>query len=210
MSLLKQKWVSFILSRTVKYTIKAILLTCRFRVDGMDHFVKAAKNKKCILMLWHNRLTLVAEIMTRYAPQFKYAALISNSRDAEVLVSHTNSYGIGRAIRVPHNGRAQVLQTMVKQLKYGDEVIIITPDGPRGPALKVKPGVAFAAKEASASIIPFSWNANKIWEFKTWDKLMLPKPFSTITVRLGEAIQIQNDANTEVLENALNNLDAIQ
>ncbi len=208
MSLLKQKWVSFALARLVKYSIKAILLTCRFRVEGMDHFVSAASNKKCILMLWHNRLTLVAEIMTRYAPQFRYAALISNSRDAEVLVSHTNSYGIGRAIRVPHNGRAQVLQTMVKQLKHGNEVIIITPDGPRGPALKVKPGVAYAAKEASASIIPFSWNATKVWKFKTWDKLMLPKPFSTITVRLGEPIKVESEENTEALEQALNNLDS--
>lgn len=208
MSLLKKKWFSFLLSRIVKYSIKALLLTCRFQILGMDNFVKAASKKKCILMLWHNRLTLVAEVMTRYAPQFKYAALISNSRDAEVLAYHTNSYGIGRAIRVPHNGRAEVLQMMIKYLKYGNEVIIITPDGPRGPALKVKPGVAYAAKETSASIVPFSWDASRCWKFKTWDKLMLPKPFSTITVKLGEPLKVENEENTEALEHALNALDS--
>lgn len=209
MRLLKQKWVSYILARVVKVSIKALLFTCRIKVVGMDHFVKAATNKRCILMLWHNRLTLVAEVMTRYAPQFKYAALISNSRDAEILASYTNSFSVGRTIRVPHNARAQVLQTMVKQLKHGNEVIIITPDGPRGPAMKIKPGVAYAAKEALASIIPFSWNATSIWQFKTWDKLMLPKPFSTITVRLGESLRVEGEENSDHLEQALNTLDTI-
>jgi lysophospholipid acyltransferase (LPLAT)-like uncharacterized protein len=207
MKLLKQKWVSYLLARVVKVSIKALLFTCRIQVSGMDHFVKAASNNKCILMLWHNRLTLVAEIMTRYAPQFKYAAVISNSRDAEILASYTNSFSVGRTIRVPHNARAKVLQTMVKQLKTGNEVIIITPDGPRGPAMKVKPGVAFAAKEASANIIPFSWNASSVWRFKTWDKLMLPKPFSTITVKLGEALKVQDEEKADHLEQALKNME---
>jgi lysophospholipid acyltransferase (LPLAT)-like uncharacterized protein len=208
MSILKNKVASFVLSRIVKGAIKGILLTCRFQVSGMENFVQAASKRKCILMMWHNRLTLVAEIMTRYAPQFKYAALISNSKDAEILASHTNSYSIGRAIRVPHDSRAQVLQMMIKYLKYGNEVIIITPDGPRGPAKKVKPGAARAARETGANIIPLSWNASKVWKFNTWDKLMLPKPFSTITVKIGEAVKVENDTNTEILEQALNQLEA--
>jgi lysophospholipid acyltransferase (LPLAT)-like uncharacterized protein len=208
MNLLKQKWASFLLSRIVKMTIKAILLTCRFRVSGMENFVQAASKRKCILMMWHNRLTLVAEIMTRYAPQFKYAALISNSKDAEILASHTNSFSIGRAIRVPHDNRAQILQMMIKYLKYGNEVIIITPDGPRGPAKKVKPGAVHAAKETGASIVPLSWEASKVWKFNTWDKLMLPKPFSTITVKLGEAVKVESESNTQLLEEALNRLES--
>ncbi len=203
MSLLKQKWVSYILARIVKYTIKTILLTCRFRVEGMDTFAETAAKGRCILMLWHNRLILVAEVMTRFAPQFKYAALISNSRDAEILASHTNSYSVGRALRVPHDARAQVLRTMVKQLKEGNEVMIITPDGPRGPRYKIKPGVAFAAKMASANIIPFSWDASSVWTFNTWDKLMLPKPFSTITVTLGSPLTVQDETETQSLSYAL-------
>lgn len=191
------KITPYLLAYSIKYLLKAILLTCRIQVNGIEKFNEAASKRKCILALWHNRLTLVAEIMTRYCPQFKYAAMVSNSKDAEALAIYAESFSVGRAIRVPHDARSESLMSMIRHLKYGKEVIVITPDGPRGPCYKVKPGIIYAAKETGANIIPMTWSANRCWTFNTWDKIMLPKPFSTITVTLGDSIQTDDPSTLE-------------
>lgn len=186
-----------------KFTLKLLALTCRFRIDGIEHFTQTASSNKCILMFWHNRLAMIPEIMTQCASQFDYAAMISNSRDGEVIAVLTNSYKNGRAIRVAHNARSKALKTLIQELKKGKEVIIITPDGPRGPVYEVKPGVTVAAMEASASVVPVTWSANRYWKLPTWDGLRLPKPFSTINVKLGEAIRFEHKKKKEFKEETL-------
>ena len=76
----------------------------------------------------------------------------------------------------------------------------MTPDGPRGPLYKVKPGIAMAAKEAQATIIPLTWDADHFWELKTWDKLKLPKPFTCIRVVLGDPIKVDQDPSLDTLK----------
>ncbi len=183
-----------------KLLLRLISATCFFKIEGMDNFKKVASEKKCILMVWHNRLALVAEIMSKYAPQFVYTAFISNSRDGEMLSILANSYKNGRSIRVAHNSRHQALRKMIDNLKKKNEVMIVTPDGPRGPCYEVKPGVAKAAKETSAVIVPLSWSADRFWKLSTWDKMILPKPFSTIRVVLGNPIELKEQQFTNIKE----------
>lgn len=186
----KRKWLPYIIAYTVKFAMRIILRTCRIEIQGIDRFVVTANSSPCILMLWHNRMAILPEIMHRNAPQFMYTAFISKSRDGDALAILTKSYSIGKVLRVPHNARHQALNKMISQLKTGKEVMLITPDGPRGPPYVMKPGIVMAAKEAKAKIIPFSWNANRFWQLSTWDKMMIPKPFSKINVSFGDAISL--------------------
>ncbi len=203
----------FVFAYVGKVLLRILASTCNFRIEGIDNFKKVASQKKCILMLWHNRLALVAEIMNKFAPQFIYTAFISNSRDGEMLSILANSYKNGRSIRVAHNSKHQALRKMIDHLKKRNEIMIVTPDGPRGPCYEVKPGVAKAAKETSAAIIPLTWTADRYWEFGTWDKMILPKPFSNINVVLGTPIEFNEqstmniDEESAYLQHALSNLD---
>ncbi len=164
-------------------------------------------------MFWHNRLMMTAEILKRIAPQNYYAALISNSRDGEIIAVLTNSYRHGRTIRVPHDGRAAALKGLINEMRKHNDVIIITPDGPRGPAYKVKPGIVLAAKKSKAEVFPLSWTSNRYWKLPTWDGMILPKPFSTLQVKLGPPVSLgeneieKNSNGTEVLESALLSLE---
>ncbi len=190
--------------------MRLLLFTCRFKLEGFDNFNRIASEKRCILMVWHNRLALVPEILTRFAPKHQYTAVISNSRDAEVLAILASSYG-GKTIRVPHNGRHQALRKMTQELQSGKEVIIITPDGPRGPPYQVKSGIVVAAKHSAAYIVPLSWTATRFWQLNTWDKMLIPKPFSTIRVTIGDGIQLNEELESEseattLLQKALTNL----
>ena len=170
-----------------------LLRTCRIEVEGLGEFVETATRKRCILMLWHNRLGIVSEILYQYAPQFIYSAFISQSRDGEPLAILANSYSFGRVIRVPYNTRHHSLKMVIDNLKSDRDVIIFTPDGPRGPKYEAKAGIALAANEVDALIVPFSWQANDYWEFNTWDHFRLPKPFSSIRVTWGSPMSIDKE-----------------
>ena len=183
-----RKISSYIIAYTAKYLLKLIAFTCKKEYVGLDTFLKTAEKDPCIVMLWHNRLALVAEAFSSKANDFTYSAFISNSRDGEPLAILARSYPNGRIIRVHHKARHQALREMIHSLQKKREVILITPDGPRGPRYKVKPGLTLAAKQAKAWVIPFSWEAKTFWELNTWDKFRIPKPFTTITYVWGTPI----------------------
>jgi lysophospholipid acyltransferase (LPLAT)-like uncharacterized protein len=203
--MLKHQWkkikrglLSYSYAYVGKYLLRVLFWTCRTKIEGIERFVKHASEEKCILMLWHNRLSMVAEILNKHAPQFIYTAFISKSRDGEPLAILASSYKSGKTIRVPHNARHRALKQVIVSLKTHQEVIVITPDGPRGPRYQVKPGIALAAKETQATIVPFSWKADRYWELKTWDGLRFPKPFANIQVVLGEPIKANGEASFDL------------
>lgn len=206
----KDQWLPHLFAYSAKVVIRLLLLTCRYEVHGLDQFIKTAANFPCILMLWHNRLILVGEILNRFAPQFIYTAFVSNSRDGQPLSLMALSYKAGRVLRVSHNARRKALKEMISRLKKHKEVILITPDGPRGPRYILKPGVVMAARESSAKVVPFSWESDKFWQLNTWDQLRIPKPFSKITIFFGDFLTIpkQNQRKFEdeiaLLQSALN------
>jgi len=193
----KRKVFAFFIAYIGKFLLRAIIATCQLEVRGLERFKKIISLEKCILMLWHNRLTIVSEILFKLDPNTIFAALISKSRDGDPVATLANSYATGKAIRVPHDRRHHALKNVIKTLKTTNEVIIITPDGPRGPRYAVKAGIAVAAKETNASIIPFTWVSSKFWQLKSWDKLLFPKPFSKIIVTFGDPISLAHDTHEE-------------
>lgn len=189
-----KKWyyrtlLPFLIVRVGQNCLHLLLRTCRWEIEGLDHFKGKAAQGKCILMLWHNRLALIPFILSNYAPHFIYAALVSNSRDGELISAVIHSYKVGRTIRVSHQGRHEALRALIRRLEETQEVVIITPDGPKGPRYEVKPGIAMAALETAAHVFPLTWSVNRFWELKTWDKLRIPKPFSRIKVSFKDPIQ---------------------
>ncbi len=208
-----KKWLFKVKARGIaflsKNVMRVLLWTCRVRVEGVEHFCQLVTQEKCMLALWHNRLALVPFILDRYTPKFIYAALVSASRDGEILSTIVLSYKNGRTIRVSHQARYQALRTLVRHVEERKEIVVITPDGPRGPRYEVKPGIALAALETQAHVVAFNWQAKHYWQLNTWDGLRLPKPFTTIQVSfvpvegLHESSLSLTQAKS-ILKNALN------
>lgn len=63
-------------------------------------------------------------------------------------------------------------------------------DGPRGPAGQVKAGVIRMAHAAQAAVVPFYVSADKAWYFNSWDRFMLPKPFSKVLLRFERLVHL--------------------
>lgn len=182
------------LAYPIRGLIRLLLLTCRFTLKGVENLQVPGK---AIIMLWHSRLVLIGPSLLKAAPKKTFCAFISNSKDGDLIAAYTTSYSIGRVIRVPHDAKDAALKALIKRIKYTNDIAIITPDGPRGPANKLKPGVALAAKETGAQVIPFSWEASSYWELNTWDKMRIPKPFSHITAIFGAPIALSQDSLLE-------------
>ncbi len=130
---------------------------------------------------------------------FSYAALVSGHRDGEILSSIIHSYPNAHAIRSSPKTRYQALREVIRYVQ-NQHIVIITPDGPRGPQYEIKPGIAIAALETQACVIPLNWEAKKYWEFKTWDRQRFPKPFTTIRVCFASPIRFDQSPPPSIEE----------
>lgn len=214
----KQKWIFwkrqlliFLFLYLGRPLLNAVIRTCTVKITGSEHFKNMALNDKCILMLWHNRIAPMEYILNRVAPpECTYGAVISNSRDGELLARIVTRYPQGRTIRIHHKAKFRGLLEMIQFLEVPRSVLLITPDGPKGPKYKIKPGIAMAAEAAGAKIVPCSWEGSSYWALNTWDQMRLPKPFSTLTVKFGEPIDLPQTLSVSersvLLENQLLNL----
>jgi len=183
-----------------KWVLRILMLTCRLSIHGKENV--SLKGRQ-IIAFWHNRLTIVTEILRHLPKEHAFAAFISKSRDGEIMATLTTSFKNGHVIRVPHDARSTAFQTLIQRLKYDKKTILITPDGPRGPPLQIKPGIIEAMHLSQATIIPLTWTASRYWQLSTWDKLRIPKPFSHVIARFGTPIFYHQKDAKEALKAAL-------
>lgn len=192
-----KKWLfkakKFLILVLGKKAMFLLIKTCRIQFEGLEHFTQIAAKEKCMLILWHNRLTIIPFILADYTPEFLYAALVSSHRDGDLLSSIIHSFPNGRTIRSSPKARHGALREVIRHIEERKEIVIITPDGPRGPQYEIKPGTAMAALETQAFVIPLNWEAKKYWEIKTWDRQRLPKPFTTIQVSFAKPIRFDQN-----------------
>ncbi|MDB6146482.1 MAG: hypothetical protein JWO45_146, partial [Spartobacteria bacterium] len=152
--------------------------TLRFRVDDRAGVVGTPVTENYIGSLWHNRLLILPFVLKRFVSNRRGAALISASRDGELLTDAIRRYGF-QVVRGSSSklGASALLQLSDVLTRGGD--VVITPDGPRGPAYELGPGMVFLAQKTGAAVMPINMEYSSCWRFKSWDRFILPRPFST-------------------------------
>jgi len=133
-----------------------------------------------ILLLWHNRLFLAGEWHRRFRKPMTCYGLISASKDGALLETFYGWAGI-RSVRGSQNRRGtQALRDLVRVTKNGHDVGV-TPDGSRGPRYQAKPGALLLTKLTKAPILLLSFEFGWSIKLKSWDKFVIPLPFSKAT-----------------------------
>src|SRR5262249_55210284 len=134
------------------------------------------------IVLWHNRLFLVAEIVRRYRHGRRAYALISASQDGAWLAAFFSLVGL-RAVRGSSSRFGREAATgMVEVMRAGHDVGI-TPDGPRGPCYELKPGTIIVPRRVGAPLLLVGGEFFSAWRLKSWDRFYLPRPFSRVRMR---------------------------
>ena len=77
---------------------------------------------------------------------------------------------------------------------------LLAPDGPRGPAYEFKTGGVVLAQVADVPIVPFSFAVDRCWRIGSWDRMIIPKPFSRIAIVVGEPFAVPRGLDQDELE----------
>ncbi len=195
-------WIGFLL-------IRGIAPTLRFRVHDEAGVLSLPSPSPMIFAFWHNRMFLLPYIYHRYFPGRKGACLVSASQDGEMIARVLGRFGL-LTVRGSSSRRGlEAFRELVQNLHSGYDVAI-TPDGPRGPRYKAHPGVAGLSTLSGNVILPMSYHLSWKIEIPSWDRFMIPLPFSRCDIRLGELLRPGEKANPETetkrLEEKLNTL----
>ncbi|MBI4913581.1 MAG: lysophospholipid acyltransferase family protein [Acidobacteria bacterium] len=171
--------------------VKLLGHTLRVKTENFEAVdALVAGGERIILAFWHRRLLMMplSYPWARRAPDGSprgVAILSSDSRDGERSAATWRWFGIHAVRGTASDDGAKALVRMIRAVREGWD-FGITPDGPKGPALQLKPGVLALARKTGAWIVPVTVAMPRGWTLRTWDRMRIPSPFSEVTVRYGE------------------------
>jgi len=175
----------------------------RIKVVGMDTmsgFVN--RSEGFIGLFWHGRLLMIPFLY----PGKRMNVLIGTHRDGQLIADVMKCFGFGLVRGSSSKGGVVALREMCRLLAAGNDVAI-TPDGPRGPAEVAKTGVAQAAKVSGRAVLPIAFASSSFWRGSSWDRMLIPKPFSKGIFIIGEPVRYLENEDIETfrvrIENAL-------
>jgi len=180
--LLSNSLVQFLIGRAIGSYMLLVGVTTRWeRINQAAIAPFTGGDGKLVLCIWHGRL-LQTQKMWAFGPGIpKAKVLISNSREGEVITHAVRTVGAdairgSAAKRGRLKGGVEAMRAMARHIEDGG-VICITPDGPRGPRMRVKGGAVQLAKLAGAPLMGLAWSTQRRKVFNSWDRLILPLPF---------------------------------
>jgi len=181
------------------WLLKMLARTLRYEVDDRVGIVGKPAREHFIGALWHNRLLIFPLVLRRFFPDRHGAALISASRDGDLLSDaiHRFKYDVVRGSS-SKLGASALLQ-LGEELTAGRDVVI-TPDGPRGPAYELGPGIVFLAQKTGAQVLPVNMEYSSCWRVKSWDRFIIPKPFCKVRVIIGQPLRMRSSSSDQEFE----------
>jgi lysophospholipid acyltransferase (LPLAT)-like uncharacterized protein len=171
------------------------------RVEGEAHLHEAlARAPSLVPCYWHqHQLYCIKFLLEQRARGLTVGWLISPSVDGELGAMMVRRIG-GAVIRgsSTHTG-ARALRDYYQALTKDNVSPVITPDGPRGPAFKFKPGALLLAQMSGRPILPMSYAASRAWLIK-WDRFVIPWPFARIAIAIGPPYYVARVTDAAGLE----------
>lgn len=163
---------------------------------GAEYLEQAREGgRKVLYAFWHEGLLIATYAFRRQGIQ----VLVSQHRDGELIARAIESMGYGTIRGSSTRGGTRALFRMAAAGAAGDD-LGVTVDGPRGPRLQVKPGTLIIAGRSGLPIVPFAVASHKACLLSSWDRFMVPRPFSKAAIAFGEPLSVPGDAPVERLE----------
>ena len=187
---------------------RAYCLTFRLTVENEQPWLSYLKGGgKVLLCGWHQQFFAVIRHFEGYRP-YRPSIMISQSQDGDVVANIAEKSGWLAVRGSSSKGGRQALRLLVKKLQETGLAYHIV-DGPQGPLGKVKNGAINLAQATGAVIVPVHVSADNAWYFNSWDKFLLPKPFSRVKIRFGDMIRLASTNDQEYLERQRRDLENI-
>jgi len=187
------RWIMLTVGRTWKTEIIT-------GAEHLDHIVGG--REPVILSLWHNRAFATSFfVYTRLLKQgLGVTLLASQSRDGELATRVWKRWGIHTVRGSATRGGRQALRALHRAITREGSSPVMIPDGPQGPIYQFKVGVAVLAQTSGAPIVPFGVAAQKYWSLNSWDRMIVPRPFSRVAVAIGAPQSVSRGLSGDDLE----------
>jgi hypothetical protein len=173
-----------------------------------EHYVNQLSDEY-ILTLWHGRIFFLFYYL-RNRPDFHL--LISPSADGDFLARLAQLMGYSVIRGSSYKKAVSSARALIKILRKHQRIIMIA-DGSRGPRCKAQPGSLLIGGITGAPVIPMTFGSSRNFVFNSWDRFVLPLPFSRCTINFGDPLAIEKKESDEKilakqnqLENVLNQL----
>lgn len=190
-----------------------VYLSCRVRYRNTETFKKFV-GKPVIFAFWHGRSMMLSPVMIKFG--FSGYAISSQHRDGRLMAKLQRLFGL-RPIygSTGRKGAVSVLRQGVRVLR-GGHLVCLSPDGPKGPRMRIHDGALYFAKMTGAPVVPVCFSSNRPWFQGRWDRYLIATPFSKILIDAGQPFYIgaRDDMETaraqleEIMIRQLQDLDA--
>jgi hypothetical protein len=181
------------LSFIAAWVIRALAASVRMRRHGdAEQRRREAAGERMILAFWHRHLLLMP---WAYRGR-RISVLVSRHRDGELIARTVARLGIDSSRGSTTRGGIAGLRELLRKARAGYD-LAFTPDGPRGPAGKVQPGVIQAAATTGFPIQPVALAAGRCRRLRSWDRFVVPLPFTTVHYVYGEPLTVARRAQLE-------------
>lgn len=176
-----------------KGLVDLICGTMRIRVVDFNKARAEIESKRFILAFWHSRIVAISYLYQGWGA----AILVSSSEDGEIMAQILQRQGHEtiRGSTSRHGVRAmtKLIKTLNETIRPGG----VVPDGPRGPRFRVQPGVITLAQKTGCPVVPISYSAKRIKIFASWDRFILPYPFTEGRLIYGRPISMPSKLDVE-------------
>jgi lysophospholipid acyltransferase (LPLAT)-like uncharacterized protein len=179
--------------------LRLYLSLLRVKVIGEEDALEHVKNDgRVIAALWHQRFLPTLAYVTKFR-KFNPCVMISRSEDGDLIAPIAKRLGLEPVRGSSSRGGVEALSAILKALEENPAAVHIV-DGPKGPKGIVKPGLIRMAQISGAVILPVIVSAEKAWVTGSWDRFLVPKPFSRVKLRWGRPFRVPRDMDQEAFE----------
>lgn len=196
-------------ARMLTLLLRVLSATWRFRETIPPECAPVLDGRaRGVVAFWHGKML---PVWYRFRGP-RAGALVSMSRDGALLADYLErGLGYGEVIRGSSSrSGGEALREMVELL--GERTCLITPDGPRGPLHRAKPGALIAASRAGVPLVLAGWECRRVTVLRSWDRMEIPHPFARIDIRYcifdGNTTVTKTDAATGTGGTAVSNAEA--
>ncbi len=183
-------WAGYL---AIKFIAPTLRWTVAIEPGGPDDLAQIHR-APVIYTFWH-RCVFCATYFWR---ERDIQVMTSSSFDGEYIARIIEKFGYGAVRGSSTRGGVRALLGMHTELEAGRSVAF-TIDGPRGPVYVAKPGATLLARNTGAAILPFHIALEDPWTLRSWDRFMIPRPFTRAEVRIGKLIRAPADADNAAL-----------
>ncbi len=177
--------------------LRLLNASLRWKLIGESPFTG---DQKRIYVFWHSRQLLMPFAYIKYSNKLnRLATLASRHSDGRITARFLDLVGLQSIAGSSSQGGMRALRQLIAFVKAGDH-ISMTPDGPRGPRHVLKPGAIKVAQKTGVPIRCLALSFSRSWIFKSWDRLILPKPFCKAFLASGTDIFVPPHLSEEQLE----------